>query len=187
MMVADAAELISLRLTLPELVASPVVFRQPDGTSVFRPKSSTVFTSESQLAAEDRLLERAANLGGPTVLLATVEKIMRSPDADGRMLGDDQVDALARIAVSGRMLDVLVGPAGAGKTTAMNALRRAWEAERGTGSVVGLAPAQILADDLGSRLRRRRSGGRTTSSTAPRSRRASSSSSTKPPSRAPCH
>ncbi|MEK0226175.1 ATP-dependent DNA helicase [Bifidobacterium mongoliense] len=39
------------------------------------------------------------------------------------------------------------------KTTAMNALRRAWENEHGTGSVVGLAPsavaAQVLADDLG--------------------------------------
>lgn len=50
-------------------------------------------------------------------------------------------------------MDVLVGPAGAGKTTAMNALRRAWEASNGAGSVVGLAPsavaAQVLADDLG--------------------------------------
>ena len=152
-MTADAAELVSLRLTPPELAASPVVFRRPDGSSVFRPKSSTVFTSETQLAAEDRLLERAANLAGPTVPLATVETITRSPDADGRMLGDDQADALTRIAVSGRLLDVLVGPAGAGKTTAMNALRRAWEAEHGSGSVVGLAPsavaAQVLADDLG--------------------------------------
>jgi conjugative relaxase-like TrwC/TraI family protein len=152
-MVADAAELVSLRLTLPELATSPVVFRRPDGSSVLRPKGSTVFTSEAQLAAEDRLLERAANLAGPTVPLATVEKITRSPDADGRMLGDDQADALTRIAVSGRMLDVLVGPAGAGKTTAMNALRHAWEAEHGPGSVVGLAPsavaAQVLADDLG--------------------------------------
>src|SRR5690625_2416010 len=35
----------------------------------------------------------------------------------------------------------------------MNALRRAWETEHGSGSVVGLAPsavaAQVLADDLG--------------------------------------
>ncbi|MEJ1092947.1 MobF family relaxase [Microbacterium istanbulense] len=152
-MVADAAERVSLRLTPPELATSPVVFRRPDGTSVFRPKGSTVFTSEAQLAAEDRLLERASNLAGPTVALATVEKITRRADTEGRMLGDDQADALIRIAVSGRMLDVLVGPAGAGKTTAMNALRRAWEAEHGPGSVVGLAPsavaAQVLADDLG--------------------------------------
>ncbi|WP_246228152.1 ATP-dependent DNA helicase [Propioniciclava coleopterorum] len=92
-------------------------------------------------------------MAGPTVQLATVEKTTRRPAADGRMLGDDQADALTRIAVSGRMLDVLVGPAGAGKTTAMSALRRAWEAEHGSGSVVGLAPsavaAQVLADDLG--------------------------------------
>ena len=152
-MVADAAEQVSIRLTPPELATSPVVFRRPDGTSVFRPKSSTVFTSEAQLAAEDRLLERASNLAGPTVALATVEKITRRADADGRLLGDDQADALIRIAASGRMLDVLVGPAGAGKTTAMNALRRAWETEHGSGSVVGLAPsavaAQVLADDLG--------------------------------------
>ncbi|WP_206660951.1 hypothetical protein [Propioniciclava flava] len=116
-MVADAAELVSLRLTPPELASSPVVFRRPDGSSVFRPKGSTVFTSESQLAAEDRLLERAANLAGPTVPLARVEKITRSPDADGRLLGDDQADALTHIALSGRLLDVLVGPAGAGNTT----------------------------------------------------------------------
>ena len=69
------------------------------------------------------------------------------------MLGEDQADALMKVAVSGRMLDVLVGPAGAGKTTAMSALRRAWEKEHGAGSVVGLAPsavaAQVLAEDLG--------------------------------------
>lgn len=173
-MVADAAELVSLRLTPPELAASPVVFRRPDGSSVFRPKSSTVFTSESQLAAEDRLLERAANLGGPTVPLATVEKITRRPDVGGRMLGDDQADALTRIAVSGRMLDVLVGPAGAGKTTAMNALRRAWEAEHGSGSASGWrrqwSPPRFSPTISGSRRRTRRSGGRTTFSTAPRSR-----------------
>jgi len=152
-MVTAAAELASIRLTPPELSLSPVAFRRDDGTSVFRPVNSAVFTSEGQLAAEDRLLERSRDLTGPTVTLATVEKVVRKPDADGLVLGEDQAEALTRIAVSGRVIDVLVGPAGAGKTTAMNALRRAWEAEHGTGSVVGLAPsavaAQVLADDLG--------------------------------------
>lgn len=152
-MVTDAAELVSIRLTPPELSLSPVVFRRDDGTSVFRPVNSAIFTSKAHLAAEDRLLERSRDLTGPTVTVATVEKISRKPDADGVVLGEDQADALTRIAVSGRVLDVLVGPAGAGKTTAMNALRRAWEAEHGRGSVVGLAPsavaAQVLADDLG--------------------------------------
>lgn len=69
------------------------------------------------------------------------------------MLGPGQAAALTSVAVSGRTVDVLVGPAGVGKSTAMNALRRAWESSHGAGSVVGLAPsavaAQVLADDLG--------------------------------------
>jgi conjugative relaxase-like TrwC/TraI family protein len=152
-LVVDAAEAASLRLTPPELASSPAVFQRPDGTSVFRPKHSTVFSSEVLLAAEDRLLERARTTTGPTVPLAVVERIARRPDRKGHTLGDDQAGALAKIAVSGRIVDVLVGPAGAGKTTAMSALRRAWEHEHGPGSVVGLAPsavaAQVLADDLG--------------------------------------
>jgi len=152
-LVVDAAEAASLRLTPPELASSPAVFQRPDGTSVFRPRHSTVFSSELLLAAEDRLLERACTTTGPTVPLAVVERIAARPDRKGQTLGDDQAGALARIAVSGRVVDVLVGPAGAGKTTAMSALRRAWEHEHGPGSVVGLAPsavaAQVLADDLG--------------------------------------
>lgn len=152
-LVVDAAEAVSLRLTPFELASSPATFRRPDATSVFRSKNSTVYSSHQLLDAEDRLLERSHDTTGPTVNLRTMERIAQRPDPDGRLLGEDQVEALVRIAVSGRVLDVLVGPAGAGKTTAMNALRRAWEAEHGTGSVVGLAPsagaAQVLAEDLG--------------------------------------
>ncbi|NOJ61643.1 MobF family relaxase [Arthrobacter sp. 260] len=151
--VAEAAERASLRLTPPDLATSPATFRRVDGTSVFRPKHSTVFSSEELLAAEDRLLDRSRALTAPAIPLETVEKITARPDSEGRMLGTDQADALLKIAVSGRVIDVLVGPAGTGKTTAMNALRRAWETEHSTGSVVGLAPsavaAQVLADDLG--------------------------------------
>lgn len=139
-MVADAAEQASLRLTPPELGTSPVEFRRLDGTSVFRTKRSTVFSSDALLAAEDRLLQRARATTGPSVDLATVEAIAGRPDAEGRMLGPDQAAALASAAVSGRVVDVL---AGAGKTTAMNALRRAWETLHGAGSVVGLAPRRL--------------------------------------------
>ncbi len=152
-LVVDAAESASLRLTPPELATSPALFRRPDGSSVFRPRHSTVFSSEELLAAEDRLLERCRTMTGPTVPLSAVEEVTAKPDRDGRLLGDDQAAALAAVAVSGRVVDVLVGPAGAGKTTAMSSLRRAWETEHGKRSVVGLAPsavaAQVLADDLG--------------------------------------
>ena len=152
-MVVDAAEQASLRLTPPELAISPALFRRADGSSRFRPYASTVFSSESLLEAEDRLLARADKTTAPTIALETVEAVTRKPDKKGRSLGADQAAALTAIALSGRVVDVLVGPAGAGKTTAMSALRRAWEAEHGRGSVVGLAPsavaAQVLADDLG--------------------------------------
>ncbi|KAB1643288.1 MobF family relaxase [Gulosibacter chungangensis] len=152
-MVVDAAEAASFRLTPPELASSPAVFRRADESSVFRPKNSTVFSSEGLLDAEDRLLQLSRTTTGPTIPLAIIERIAQKPDRERRMLGADQASALSAIAVSGRVVDVLVGPAGAGKTTAMNALRRAWEKEHGPGSVVGLAPsagaAQVLGEELG--------------------------------------
>lgn len=127
--------------------------RQTMGWRFATVEDREVITAMVADAAEDRLLQRARTTTGPSIDLATVETITSKPDAEGRVLGLDQAAALASVAVSGRVVDVLVGPAGTGKTTAMNALRRAWEAEHGAGSVVGLAPsavaAQVLADDLG--------------------------------------
>lgn len=68
-LVADAAERASLRLTPPELATSPLEFRHPDGTTRFRPRHSTLFSSEALLAAEDRLLARADTTTGPAVPL----------------------------------------------------------------------------------------------------------------------
>jgi len=152
-MIADAAEHVSLRLTPPELASTPARFMRSDGTSAFRPKNSITFSSETLLAAEDRLLALTRHTDGPVLPLNVIEHVTSTPDEQGRLLGGDQAAALTKIALSGRTLDVLIGPAGAGKTTAMSALRTAWEAIHGPGSVVGLAPsavaAQVLAEDLG--------------------------------------
>ena len=68
-------------------------------------------------------------------------------------LSVDQAFAVEKIATSGRVLEVLVGPAGTGKSTTMAGLRAAWETENGPGSVIGLAPsavaAQVLTEELG--------------------------------------
>ena len=151
-LVVDAAERGSLPLTPPELATTPETLLRNDGTSTFRPKHSVVFSSEQLLAAEDRLLQRAAGVGGPTVDIEIVEALADQP-VNGHRLSPEQAQAIAKVAVSGRQVDLLIGPAGAGKTTAMRALRRAWIQQHGRGSVVGLAPsaaaAQVLADDLG--------------------------------------
>jgi hypothetical protein len=82
-----------------------------------------------------------------------VTRMVGKRGPNGSLLSADQTDAIAQIVGSGRVVDVLVGPAGAGKTTTLGVLRNVWEAENGPGSVIGLAPsaaaAQVLADDLG--------------------------------------
>lgn len=145
-MVVEAAEARSLVLTPPELAPSPAAFCRADGTSVFRPKHSSVYSSSEAMAAEDRLLRLADDRSGPVIPAA----VLRAGKLTRR-----QFVAVAAVATSRRRLDVLVGPAGAGKTTAMRTLRDNWIAHRGRGSVVGLAPsaaaAKVLGDDLGVR------------------------------------
>jgi hypothetical protein len=151
-LIVDAAEGTSVALTPPELAISPADFRREDGTSVFRPRHSTVYSSVELMTAEDRLLAQAEDRTAPALASKEVASAMELDVVSGR-LTPEQADAIARVASSGRRLDLLVGPAGAGKTTAMRGLRTAWLAERGQGSVVGLAPsaaaAKALAEDLG--------------------------------------
>lgn len=150
--VVAAAEGRSICLTPPELAPTPEEFRRDDGTSVFRRRHAAAYSSAEILASEDRLLAHADDLTAPRVRGQIVEQVA-SYIHEGHRLTPAQVEALKTIATSGRRLDVLVGPAGAGKTTAMNALRKAWRKEHGPRTVIGLAPsaaaAAVLAADLG--------------------------------------
>ncbi|WP_164545024.1 AAA family ATPase [Antribacter gilvus] len=75
-------------------------------------------------------------------------------DATGQgIVSAAQGEAVLSVATSGRVVDVLVGPAGTGKTTTMRLLRAAWEHAHGTGSVVGLAPSAAAAEVLAAELR----------------------------------
>ena len=152
-LVVDAAERHSLRLTPPELASSPALLRRPDGTSMFRPKHSTLFSATVLLEAEDRLLTLSHDASGPSLRLGTVDRVTRRTLPGGVRLTDDQAHAVEAVAASRRVVDVLVGPAGTGKTTTLAGLRAAWEREYGPGSVIGLAPsasaAEVLADELG--------------------------------------
>jgi conjugative relaxase-like TrwC/TraI family protein len=151
-LIVDAAERVSLRLTPPELATTPAVFQRSDGSSVFRPKHGVVFSSTVLLEAEDRLLALADTTTGPTALVADVARGGRRAARPGRRLSADQAAAVQAIVASGRTVDVLIGPAGTGKTTTMHTLRHVWETAHGAGSVAGLAPsaaaARVLADDL---------------------------------------
>ncbi len=150
-LIVDAAQAASMRLT-PDALSVPAEFQRPDGSSRFRPRHLTLYSSQELLDAEAALLTLSHNMTGPTLTYSEIEAVSAAPDEDGRLLSEDQAMALATIATSGRVVDVLVGPAGAGKTTTLAVLRRAWEYSHGSGSVVGLAPSATAAAVLGEDL-----------------------------------
>jgi hypothetical protein len=144
----------SLLLSAPQLHHTPELLRRADGTSRFRARGHEIYTTATVLDAEARLLDTGRQVGGPAVAEGTVTSVtaVKLPGRD-HPLSLDQATAITQIATSGRSLDVLVGPAGSGKTATMAALRAVWEAHYGAGSVLGLAPsaaaAEVLAAELG--------------------------------------
>ena len=143
----------AVMLTPTNLGIVPEALQRPDGSSKFRARNSELFATQELLDAEARLLEAAAAIGGP------VAPTPGEPDADealasGRtVLSAEQAAAVSAVVTSGHRLDLIVGPAGTGKSTTMAGVRAAWEAAHGPGSVIGLAPsaaaAEVLADAVG--------------------------------------
>jgi conjugative relaxase-like TrwC/TraI family protein len=150
---ADLALGTSVLLTPPELHHVPGRFRRADGVSKFRGAGAAVYTSSTLLEAEERLLEAGRSTAGPRVDVGIVAGVA-DEDLPGRDYGmsTDQAVAVESIATSGRVLDVLVGPAGTGKSTSMAGLRAVWERGYGPGSVIGLAPSAAAAEVLGAEL-----------------------------------
>jgi hypothetical protein len=150
----DLAVNQALLITTPNLHHTPRFLLRANGTSRFQGTSHFLYTSMTLLDAEARLLDAGQRLGAAVVSSATVAAVAerRLPNRTFT-LSIDQARAVKQITTSGRALDVLVGPAGTGKSTAMAGLRAAWEVEHGAGSVTGLAPsaaaAEVLADDMG--------------------------------------
>jgi conjugative relaxase-like TrwC/TraI family protein len=141
-----------LPLTPPDLTVTPQAFRRcDDGASAFRRHRAEVYTSPHILGAEDRLLAAARDTTGPAATPPAGHVAIRR-DGEGLPLSADQQAATEAILTSRRRLDVLVGPAGSGKTTAMRALRDAWQAHHGEGWVVGLAPSATAARELATAL-----------------------------------
>jgi conjugative relaxase-like TrwC/TraI family protein len=150
----DLAVAQALLITTPNLHHTPRFLLRDNGTSKFQGTGHWIYTSATLLDAEARLLDAGQRLDAAVVSRATVAKVaeQRLPGKSFK-LSIDQALAVKQITTSGRVLDVLVGPAGTGKSTAMAGLRVAWELEHGAGSVTGLAPsaaaAEVLGDDMG--------------------------------------
>jgi conjugative relaxase-like TrwC/TraI family protein len=150
--VVQRAEAGSLRLTPAYDRNVPDRFVLDDGFPAFQPRDTIAYTSKAILDAETRLLALSHNMDGPRLSTRAAHRHTVGPDERGVTLAEDQAAAIRRLAASGRVLDMLVGPAGAGKTTALRALHTAWTATHGEGSVIGLAPSAAAADVLSGEL-----------------------------------
>jgi conjugative relaxase-like TrwC/TraI family protein len=144
----------ALLLTPADVAPVPERLRRSDGTSKLRHRGSEIFTTREILDAETRLLEAGRRATGPAAPVFSVTDVVVDDSPGGvQRLQADQATAVTAVATSGRVLDVLVGPAGSGKTTSLAALREVWERAHGLGSVTGLAPsagaAAVLAHELG--------------------------------------
>ncbi|MDQ0242267.1 MobF family relaxase [Arthrobacter bambusae] len=121
--------------------------------SVFDFHGSRLYTDITTLASEETVMEARNDDGGPAVRPIVAMEALAGYKHHGRFgLRFDQRAAATEVLVSGNRLDAVVGPAGTGKTTTLGAVKAAWEAEFGPGSVVGLAPAAASAEVLGREL-----------------------------------
>ncbi|WP_246846642.1 MobF family relaxase [Humibacter ginsenosidimutans] len=141
----------SLRLTPDYDRPVPNDYVLKDGSNRFQSSDQLTYSAQDIVDAEQRLLHHSETADGPALSARLIAR-HASRKIKGVRLAPDQAAAITQIARSGLILDVLVGPAGAGKTTALRALHRAWTAGHGRNSVIGLAPSAAAAEVLGESL-----------------------------------
>ena len=127
-------------------ISEPGALRRVDGSSVYSVAGSDLFTSARILAAEQRLVAAAGRTDGRVADAATLELALLESAANGNALDAGQAALVRSMCTSGARLQLAIAPAGAGKTTAMRTLARAWTDSGG--HVVGLAPSAAAAAQL---------------------------------------
>ncbi len=123
-----------------------VALRRKDGASVYTVAGAGRFTSARILAAEQRLLARAAETGAPVVPEHHGRLAILEAAANGTPLNRGQAALVQQMATSGQRVQLAIAAAGTGKTTALRALAAAWT-DAG-GNVVALAPSAAAAGAL---------------------------------------
>ncbi|WP_353358033.1 MobF family relaxase, partial [Intrasporangium sp. DVR] len=137
----------SVPVGVPPELGEPEVLRRPDGQSAHVVHGSQAYTSRAILAAEEELLALGLRRDGRQADPVVVEDVLAAQSADGPNLDRSQTAMVRTLATSGCRVQVALAPAGAGKTAALRVLARAWETSGGT--VLGLAPTAVAAEELG--------------------------------------
>ncbi|WP_130011164.1 MobF family relaxase [Serinicoccus sediminis] len=137
----------SVPVGVPPELGEPEVLRRQDGQSAHIVHGSQAYSSQAILSAEEELLALGLRRDGRQADASVVETVLATQSADGPSLDRSQTAMVRNLATSGCRVQVALAPAGAGKTAALRVLARAWEASGGT--VQGLAPTAVAAEELG--------------------------------------
>ncbi len=153
-------------LSAPELLETPASLRRADGDPVFRPHGAELYAAGIQLDLEARLISRAASRASvPALSRADAAVYLGADEAQLRAQLDHAAAAdTATMTASGLRLDqaaaayalmtgparaqVLVGPAGTGKSRTVAVIARIWQEANPGARVVGLATSQQAAQVL---------------------------------------
>lgn len=142
----------SILLSPPQQAVVPAELQRGSGQSVYRVAGRDWYSSATILAAEARLLDATAAPAHAPVDAQILTAVLATRTSRGqRALDPGQEDLVRHFVSTERLVAVGVGPAGAGKTTAMAAVV---EATTQTGHrVVAVAPsaaaAAVLSADIG--------------------------------------
>jgi len=154
-------------LEAPEWPPVPDSLRRRNGESVFSAHYAERYATAAQLSMEDRIIAAAPRRGAQVPRLAPVvaAQLLGSGQAQleaqldhdvsadvttttGSGLHLDQAAAAYRLLTSDRRAEVMIGPAGTGKTRTVAAMARAWCAANPDARVVGLTASQQAAQVL---------------------------------------
>jgi hypothetical protein len=115
--------------------------RKSDGQSIFSVHGDVCYVLTETLNIEQRIAARTLATDAPVVDGVTARRHIEASD-----LRDDQAEIVESVSTSGRSLEVILGPAGSGKTRTIAAMAQIWD-----GQVIGLTlsenAAQVLRDE----------------------------------------
>jgi conjugative relaxase-like TrwC/TraI family protein len=150
-----------LRLDAPEWPQVPDGLRRADGESIYRAHGAEVYATRAQLSMEQQLVADGQAGGAPHLEREHAARLLGAdlaqlradaPMPDGTTAGGlrlDQATAAFLALTSPRRAELIVGPAGTGKTYTAVRAGRAWRAA-GHGQVYGIATTSaarnVLAD-----------------------------------------
>jgi conjugative relaxase-like TrwC/TraI family protein len=147
---ATGSDLV-IRISEPELIAEPdALRRRSDGQSVYVAHGSERYTTSRILEAEEYLVASALTRNRVVDPLVAEAALAVHESTTGVHLDPGQRQLVEFFATYSTRLALGIGPAGAGKTTAMKAFAQVWSANGGR--VVPLASSSRAAEVLGGEL-----------------------------------